>query len=73
MTAGTNSSASWRATSRAADDVKLQSMSSDLVLRHVEDADRMAKEAFAGTGISVLTTGSGNCSARSITTSSTRS
>ena len=45
--------------SRAQINVKLQSMSSDLVLRHVEDADRMAKEAFAGTGISVLTTGSG--------------
>lgn len=39
--------------------IKLQSMSSNLVLQHVEDADRMAKEAFAGTGISVLTTGSG--------------
>src|SRR5687768_14622984 len=45
--------------SRAQINVKLQSMSSDLVLRHVEDADRMSKEAFAGTGISVLTTGSG--------------
>jgi hypothetical protein len=45
--------------SRAQINVKLQSMSSDLVLQHVEDADRMAKAAFAGTGISVLTTGAG--------------
>ncbi|MBA2303218.1 MAG: RND family transporter, partial [Acidobacteria bacterium] len=45
--------------SRAQINVKLQSMSSDVVLRHVEDADRMAKETFAGTGIAVLTTGSG--------------
>ena len=45
--------------SRAQINVKLQSMSSNLVLQHVEDADRLAKEAFAGTGISVLTTGSG--------------
>jgi predicted RND superfamily exporter protein len=45
--------------SRAQIAIKLQSMSSDLVLEQVEEADRMAKEAFAGTGISVLTTGSG--------------
>ncbi|HXG54159.1 MAG TPA: DUF1302 family protein [Vicinamibacterales bacterium] len=45
--------------SRAQINVKLQSMNSDIVLRHVEEADRLAKEAFAGTGISVLTTGSG--------------
>jgi predicted RND superfamily exporter protein len=45
--------------SRAQINVKLQSMSSDVVLRQVEAADRLAKEAFAGTGISVLTTGSG--------------
>ena len=45
--------------SRAQIFVKLQSMSSDLLLEQVEGADRMAKEAFAGTGISVLTTGSG--------------
>jgi len=45
--------------SRAQINVKLQSMSSKLVLQHVEDADRMAKEAFAGTDISVLTTGAG--------------
>jgi hypothetical protein len=45
--------------SRAQINVKLQSMSSDVVLQHVEQADSLAKEAFAGTGISVLTTGSG--------------
>ncbi|MEO6212597.1 MAG: DUF1302 family protein [Vicinamibacterales bacterium] len=45
--------------SRAQINVKLQSMSSDIVLEQVEQADRLAKEAFAGTGISVLTTGSG--------------
>ncbi len=45
--------------SRAQINVKLQSMSSDVVLQHVEEADRMAKAAFAGTGVSVLTTGSG--------------
>lgn len=45
--------------SRAQINVKLQSMSSDVVLQHVEQADRLAKEIFAGTGISVLTTGSG--------------
>ena len=45
--------------SRAQISIKLQSMSSDLVLEQVEQADRMAKDAFAGTGITVLTTGSG--------------
>ena len=45
--------------SRAQINVKLQSMSSDIVLEQVEEADRLAKEAFAGTGITVLTTGSG--------------
>jgi uncharacterized protein len=45
--------------SRAQINVKLQSMSSDVVLEYVEQADRMAKEAFAGTGVSVLATGSG--------------
>jgi predicted RND superfamily exporter protein len=45
--------------SRAQVSIKLQSMSSDLVLEQVERADRMAKDAFAGTGITVLTTGSG--------------
>ena len=45
--------------SRAQINVKLQSMSSEVVLQHVEQADRMAREALAGTGISVMTTGSG--------------
>jgi predicted RND superfamily exporter protein len=45
--------------SRAQISIKLQSMSSDVVLELVEQADRLAKEAFAGTGIDVLTTGSG--------------
>ena len=41
--------------SRAQINVKLQSMSSSLVLQHVEDADRMAKAAFAGTSITSAT------------------
>ena len=45
--------------SRAMINVKTASMDSSVVLRNVEDADRLAKEAFAGTGITVLTTGSG--------------
>ena len=45
--------------SRAQVNVKLQSMNSNLVLQYVEDADRLARQAFEGTGISVLTTGSG--------------
>jgi len=45
--------------SRAQISIKLQSMSSDLVLELVEQADRLAKNAFAGTGITVVTTGSG--------------
>jgi len=45
--------------SRAQVTIKLQAMSSDLLLELVENADRMAKEAFAGTGVTVLTTGSG--------------
>ena len=45
--------------SRAQVSIKLQSMSSDLVLEQVERADALAKQMFAGTGISVLTTGSG--------------
>ena len=45
--------------SRAQISIKLQSMSSDLVLEQVEHADVRAKELFAGSGISVLTTGSG--------------
>ena len=54
--------------SRAQISMKLQSMSSDLVLELVEEADRLADEIFAGTGIEVLTTGSGRLFARSITT-----
>jgi predicted RND superfamily exporter protein len=45
--------------SRAQISIKLQSMSSDLVLTQVEEADRLAREAFSGSGISVVTTGSG--------------
>jgi predicted RND superfamily exporter protein len=45
--------------SRAQISIKLQSMSSDLVLEQVETADRRAKEIFDGTGIMALTTGSG--------------
>jgi uncharacterized protein len=45
--------------SRAQISIKLQSMSSDLVLAQVEEADRLAKEVFADSGITVLTTGSG--------------
>jgi predicted RND superfamily exporter protein len=45
--------------SRAQISIKLQSMSSDLVLEQVEEADRIAQAAFAGTEITVLTTGSG--------------
>jgi hypothetical protein len=45
--------------SRAMINVKTASMDSSVVLQHVEQADRLAKETFAGTGISVMTTGSG--------------
>ena len=45
--------------SRAMVNIKTASMDSSLVLRQVEDADRLAKQMFAGTGISVMTTGSG--------------
>jgi predicted RND superfamily exporter protein len=45
--------------SRAQIAVKLQSMSSELVLDEVERAERLARDAFDGTGITVLTTGSG--------------
>ena len=45
--------------SRAQITIKLQSMSSDVVLQQVEEADRLAKAAFAGTPISSVTTGSG--------------
>jgi uncharacterized protein len=45
--------------SRAQISIKLQSMSSDLVLEQIEQSDRLAQSIFAGTGIDVLTTGSG--------------
>ena len=45
--------------SRALVNVKLESMDSYRVLQYVEDADRLAKQAFEGTGIDVMTTGSG--------------
>ncbi len=45
--------------SRAQINIKLQSMSSDVVLQEVERADALAKVAFAGTGIAAMTTGSG--------------
>ena len=45
--------------SRTQISIKLRSMSSDVVLELVEAADRRAKQAFAGTGIEVMTTGSG--------------
>ena len=45
--------------SRAQISIKLQSMSSDVVLEIVEKTDALAKEAFAGTGITTMTTGSG--------------
>jgi uncharacterized protein len=45
--------------SRAQIDVKLRSMSSDVVLQLIDRADARAKEAFAGTGVTATTTGSG--------------
>ncbi len=45
--------------SRAQISIKLEAISSDLVLHQVEEADRLAKAAFEGTGISALTTGGG--------------
>ena len=45
--------------SRAQVSIKLEAMSSDLVLDLVEQADRQSKAAFAGTGITAMTTGSG--------------
>ena len=45
--------------SRAQISVKLESMSSDIVLEQVEQSDRLAKASFEGTGITTLTTGSG--------------
>ena len=45
--------------SRAQISVKLESMSSDVVLEQIEAADRLARASFEGTPISALTTGSG--------------
>jgi predicted RND superfamily exporter protein len=45
--------------SRAQISIKLASMSSDGVLEIVQKTDRMATQAFDGTGISAMTTGSG--------------
>jgi len=45
--------------SRAQISVKLESMSSDIVLEQVERSDALAKATFSGTGITALTTGSG--------------
>jgi uncharacterized protein len=45
--------------SRAQISIKLQSMSSDVVLEQVEKADALAKQTFQGTEVAPLTTGSG--------------
>src|SRR6185369_7231457 len=45
--------------SRAQIDVKLRSMSSDVVLEMIDRVDRRAKEIFGGTGVTATTTGSG--------------
>jgi predicted RND superfamily exporter protein len=45
--------------SRAQIDVKLRSMSSDIVLQLVEQTSRMATDEFRGTGITAATTGAG--------------
>jgi uncharacterized protein len=45
--------------SRAQIDVKLRSMSSDIVLQLIDRADARAKDIFAGTGITATTTGAG--------------
>lgn len=45
--------------SRAQITVKLASMSSDLVFQQVREADRLAQELFAGTGVTATVTGSG--------------
>ena len=45
--------------SRAQISIKLEAMSSDLVLELVEQADRQSRAAFDGTGIMAMTTGSG--------------
>jgi predicted RND superfamily exporter protein len=45
--------------SRAQISVKLDSLSSDVVLATVEQAERLAADAFAGTAVRTMTTGSG--------------
>jgi uncharacterized protein len=45
--------------SRAQISVRLQSMSSDVLLQIVEESERIARETFAGTGIKAIATGSG--------------
>lgn len=45
--------------SRAQVTVKLASMSSDLVFQQVQEADRLAQEIFAGSGVTATVTGSG--------------
>lgn len=45
--------------SRAQITIKLQSMSSDGVLEIVEESERLARDAFAGTDITTMATGSG--------------
>jgi len=45
--------------SRAQVTVKLASMSSDLVFQQVMEADRLAQEIFAGSGVTATVTGSG--------------
>jgi uncharacterized protein len=45
--------------SRAQITIKLRSMSSDVVLQIVERTETLAQQAFAGTGIRTMTTGSG--------------
>jgi len=45
--------------SRAQIDVKLRSMSSDVVLEVIEHTDKLAADIFQGTGIKATTTGSG--------------
>jgi predicted RND superfamily exporter protein len=45
--------------SRAQITVKLASMSSDLVFKQVQEADRLAQDIFAGSGVTAMVTGSG--------------
>lgn len=45
--------------SRAQITVKLASMSSDLVFKQVQEADKLAQEIFAGSGVTAMVTGSG--------------